>query len=74
MFVTNLKTINMKNKQVAPTMRNMKVGDSEVYPASQKTTLESTRQRLQHSMAEKGVKFSIVKENGGKTYIVTRIS
>jgi predicted nuclease with RNAse H fold len=73
MFVVNYKSINMKNKKIAPIMREMKIGESETYPASQKTAIESTRQRLQNQFSEKGIKFSVKKVEDNNV-CVTRIS
>ena len=49
----------MEKKRVAPIMRTLKIGKSEVYPAIQKSSIEGTRQRLQAQFSDIGMKFSV---------------
>lgn len=54
-----MNNLNTTPKKVAPIMKNMKVGDVEIYPSFQKDSLESTRNRLQSKFPS--VRFSILK-------------
>ena len=49
----------MEKKRIAPVMRALKIGKSEVYPPIQKLAIESTRQRLQAQFSDIGMKFSV---------------
>lgn len=49
----------MKKKKIAPVIRALRIGKSEVYPPSQKVSIESTRQRMQTQFSDIGMKFSV---------------
>ncbi len=60
-------------KKVAPILRTMKIGQFETYPMIQKTSVESTRQRLQSQFKHLGIKFAIRMINDDNIQ-VTRIA
>lgn len=63
----------MEKKKIAPVLMKLKIGESEVYPAIQKSSIESTRQRLQQQFSFIGMKFS-VRLNDDRNIRVTRIA
>ncbi|WP_321479728.1 hypothetical protein [uncultured Bacteroides sp.] len=48
----------IEKRDVAPVLREMKVGDEEVFPIEQQLTVVTTIQRLQTEMIRSGVKWS----------------
>ena len=46
------------HKKIAPRLRTMKIGDSESYPIIRKTSVESTKIRIQSQFKQLGLKFA----------------
>ena len=63
---------DIMKKGIAPRLRTMKIGEWEIYPAIRKTSVESTKNRLQMQFRHIGLKFSM--RSKGNEVIVTRIN
>lgn len=60
----------MKTKPIQPTLRNMKVGDTEVFSLDVYGSVNSTRDRVS---CEKRFKFEMKRDNKERTVSITRV-